>query len=605
MSNILSQTAAGGGSAPKPKPKAPSGDGRGYARTRQTGSASGRPTEDEKQQVIRMQSIMMALANAMDVNKEALAGKFDVKPEDMARISGVIQDTGGSVSKALDGIWGNKTVRALGEIAKLAKAAGTAAVNPGKNYKQVNPENVIDLAKGNVDAIAELMRQVGLGGAVPGDAGARPEFYDVVPKVLTGQNVRDKSSDGFAVRPSYLDNIWKFYDFVYTMRADLSSLASKEDFMLQKLAEQINDASIYKLAQVPMSSRERRQRPATVTGPDAPRGRGGGPGPMATQQGGAGRAWGNSMRTMRPAGEPAAETAPAEEEAKVESPKVTGGVTFEMFDKVISWFAQRSNDMYRFTQQAYSSGETKMNDEGEVVPVVTMEEVASAKAYDDAVSKIAAQWRAQRAKLLGDRDPSTTLVERGQLRQRKLDRGDFDDEGGRGYGRSRDGRGRDSEGRLSGGRDGFTITDDDGRKWTLRGPLDTSIDLSRLRRNIPSSRYWSWLQQNADGLEFNIDHIRTSGSPDRLARRRLNEEIGKGKFAEGLTKSLDEIIDDLYQGWRRAVNSVMDDAPEPLRRQIAREKSRQANLNEDWGNVLARRNQEARRYDAKVYDTPF
>lgn len=224
----------------------PSG-GSGVAKT------SGRPTQEEKQHVIAMQSIMMALGNAMNTNRKEMAERLGISEQSAVNIAAKIQDTGGSASKALDGIWGNKTIGALTEIAKLANTLGTAKINSGKNYKEVSPDNIINIAKANVDAIAELMRAVGLGSAVPKDVGARPGAYDVVPDTISSDNIREYPSTGTAVQPSSFDNIHAFFNLAQMLlNADQLPQASAagEKLSLEKIAEIIKSSNIVKLAQV-------------------------------------------------------------------------------------------------------------------------------------------------------------------------------------------------------------------------------------------------------------------------------------------------------------------------------------------------------------------
>lgn len=203
---------------------------------------SARPTNEEREQVILMQTIASALGVAMSSNRDDIANKLKIPVEEVNKIAAIVTDTGGK--KTFDGIWGDKTVKAMASLKKLSDTLGTKPINPGKNYKQVHPDNVITEAKANIDGIVDIMKNLGLKESIPQDIDVRPDFYDIIPSVLSPSNVRAIIDDGIAVMPTDLDNIWKFWDFI---KGQGISIFKKED--PAKMAADILNNTIVRLAQ--------------------------------------------------------------------------------------------------------------------------------------------------------------------------------------------------------------------------------------------------------------------------------------------------------------------------------------------------------------------
>jgi len=537
-----------GGTTPKGTPHQQS-------RTRAyQGSVSGRPSSDEKQQVIRMQTIMSAFATAISQDKAAIAERFGIDDGEIERISGAISDTGGQ--QTFDGLWGPKTIAGLSEVARLSKAMGTMQVNPGKHYKEVkNPENIISAAKSNIDAIAELMRQIGLARAVPAEAGARPEYYDVIQETLNRGNLGSRVSqgeDGVAVRPSHLDNIWSFYRLlkndIYADLSILSEAAVNND--IEKLAQQVRDASIVKEIHA-----QRRPLPSTM----AQGGRGETAEDIALNQ------RGDALMEASQAREAADDIALNQRgDALMKANQVgeasrayqgPSDVSVAKFDAVLSWFKKRTNMLYRAVEDDYRSGATRQDESGKIAPISSKQDVKSAADYYRAVDRLADTWDEQRDSFLKDEtDPMKSIVDPSKLFEYKnvgkRRRGGYGRDGDQSRAR-RDGdqsrARRDSDGTD---REGFSLV----RKYP-NGPIQRNMHLQRMASDMPNTESARWLRENLKIMSIEREFFRTR--PAKLINSVLNKsDMNPKVFVQLLTEKLSNVFGEMYGAWEADASSL-------------------------------------------------
>ena len=553
------------GAAGKP---APAKHQQGKPRAYQGGGA---PAKDrpEKQQVIRMQTIMSALATAMSQNKAAMADRFGVDEAGIERISGAIGDTGGR--QTFDGLWGPKTIAGLNEIAAIAEKMGTSKVNPGKHYREVkNPENIIAAAKANVDAIAELMRQVGLKGAIPGDVGARPEYYDVVPEVLNRGNLGsrvNRGEAGVAVRPSHLDTIWAFYRLlnkdIYADLAILSEASYESD--LEKYAEQIKNSTVVREFQVKV---------AQVSEDEALNQRGDANLQERAQDDGFDEALDKAMKDQ--------------EATRGYKGQASEAVTVAKFDAVLKWFVKRTNMMYRAFEDDYYSGATTQDADGKVVPLATKQDVENAKSYYDAIVNLADTWDVQRGKFLEEgQDPKEAVVDPSKLQMyrdlnRRRGQGQRGGQGGRGG--DEQGRTRRYEGGSGGGSEGFSLV----RNYP-NGPIQRHMKLQDMSGDIPMSDAVNWLRENAHNLSIERESFRT-GSPSIINRKYNRTGKNPRGFVITLVEKIGDVLSDIYKAWQAEISRMPSDEARRL-------DDKQMRQLDDWHRAL-----EAAMYKARDWN---
>jgi len=81
--------------------------------------------------------------------------------------------------------------------------------------------------------------------------------------------------------------------------------------------------------------------------------------------------------------------------------------------------------------------------------------------------------------------------------------------------------------------------------------------------------------------------------------------MGKGKFANGVYSGILQVVNDLYNSWRRAASSIIRDVPEPLRDDIYEAMEKQARFYNAWRRLAHRRVAQSKRYRGDTYELPY
>lgn len=234
----------------------PSGSGAGGAYQKPSSYPSGvygRPTPEEKKEVIRMQETLSTFAQIL-INKdeqEKLMNSLGVTKEEMKKWSKALISTGGI--NTFDGKWAEKTSNALKTINEIiARAKSKKLYNGGdvvaqKNYQSDRATGIMADADANVEKIAALASALRIGKHFGKKNKTENMVFDMVPRLLSDNNYKfEFGKEGVPVRAS---NLWSLYNFYYFLEHNgiVKSAAQKEKLM--KLAKHIVSTDIVKEAQ--------------------------------------------------------------------------------------------------------------------------------------------------------------------------------------------------------------------------------------------------------------------------------------------------------------------------------------------------------------------
>lgn len=241
------------------------------------GSVSGRPTEEERQQVGLMQNILADFAKAVSQEKATLTqalssdriGATKTSEVDLQNWAGAMSDTGGV--KTFDGKWGGKTRKGLDIINVVAQRARNTSKYKGPSVEVdkdwlKNPANeIIEAAKKNAQIISTLMGGLGLGKYVSPEVKKQTgttsvdDIYDTIPNQISKENMLVAGE--LPVRPVDLSSLPAF--FTYIEGLNIVATANKKTINeLVKLAEIIKESNLIKTAQLRANPYEETAKPA-------------------------------------------------------------------------------------------------------------------------------------------------------------------------------------------------------------------------------------------------------------------------------------------------------------------------------------------------------
>lgn len=217
----------------------------------------GRPTAEEKEKVIMMQSALNYFSNSIREDQAKLIKDLGVTDKDINKWSQALVSTGGRYS--FDGKWASKTSNALKAINEIiAKAKEKNIYNGGTvvaphNYQSDGAVDIMRDADANIEKITALANALRVGGKYFGKKDEVDNtILDMVPKdYLLDSNVNRLTGGSVPVRESNLVSLYNFHYFLNHYYPDMSALgkgASTQD-KLKKLARHIVNTDIIREAQ--------------------------------------------------------------------------------------------------------------------------------------------------------------------------------------------------------------------------------------------------------------------------------------------------------------------------------------------------------------------
>lgn len=383
------------GTYQKDKGQAPSGGGAARKRPTSESVSSSSPvssvvSEKQRDAVRTMQRIMGKLEEELAMADVAQKAAITLnKPEITSDV--IMRDSrswgatsAGGTSGSYDGIWGKNTKNSLQKIALFVQRAGVDGViiqsgTGDSPYKEMNDADVIKIANDNITNLGRLFSK--LGRSVPNEVAERGGAGYVLDKVssqldntMVGANPWPNYYGDFPVTAGDMKDLLTFFYMVqglkYTSCKPLGGEEKKEEVKteerpryqfasdlpeseLQKLAREILDKSIFKLAQ------------------EAP------------------------VEEVKPV-----EEAPAETQSLGDD-----GVCVNIIDDMIKWFGVRSRMIY---EQMLRGSDRAQPHPISPNRVIEKTDVEASKAYMSAVRRIYEQWMSVKKKI------ESKLVETGK-----------------------------------------------------------------------------------------------------------------------------------------------------------------------------------------------
>lgn len=352
--------------------KPPSSSGQSFSAKRQV-------SQEEEFLVSSMQGMVNGLIKGLTEGISSL-------PED--KKSAVLSSIApGDIIKE-DGKWGPGTKAAIDKINSILSKIGQDVISAGSDYSSTDPKIVMDAAKGNIDKLYRVMKSFSLDSYIPSSVPARHYEYDIVGKKLNASNVKDNFADGIVVAPHNLDNMWTFYEFVKDNFTTLSAEAAAKLILERTIIKSAQDVSPnYQVISdseaddVSIALQEKRNKEFE----------------SLLQEN-----MGEDSETL------------SDNTRKALS---TGEITVEFFDHMIDWFLARANFVYSVVRDGIKNGLMVRRD-GKIIPEYTNEDLKNAKAYADAMYKIAVDWEINKKRIIGD-NPDLIIRNRelGHLRE--------------------------------------------------------------------------------------------------------------------------------------------------------------------------------------------